>query len=182
MPPKKMKKLNIEFFHVYQRSGKFKRWFYTLQCHENYLLFIRAVFQYYRRQFYNPFQLSLISVNNNTLQSPSYSSLFPRSSSPSFSSTLLIILSILVLLGVAALLILKTCHRRSLSMSHYKHFVLPISRTPSTVLEERQVRTTYVKNPYSCVVTYIKRERSVVVIILPRPVTSRPHATRVREQ
>lgn len=130
--------------------------------------------------FVTRFKLSLISVNNNTLLSPSYSSLFPRSS-PSFSSTLLIILSILVLLGVAALLILKTCHRRSLSMSHYKHFVLPISRTPSTVLEERQVRTTYVKNPCSCVVTYIKRERSVVVIILPRPVTSRPHATRVRE-
>lgn len=90
--------------------------------------------------FITRFKLSLISVNNKTLLSPSYSSLFPRSSSSSFSSTLLIILSILVLLGVAALLILKTCHRRSLSMSHYKHFVLPISRTPSTVLEERQVR------------------------------------------
>lgn len=87
----------------------------------------------------------MFTVNNNTLLSPSYSSLFPRSSSPS-SSTLLIILSILVLLGVAALLILKTCHRRSLSMSHYKHFVLPISRTPSTVLEERQVLLLYARD------------------------------------
>lgn len=174
-----MKKLNIEFFHVYQRSDKFKRWSYTLQCHENYLLFIRAVFRYYRRQFYNPVQTIFD---------------FSEQQYPPISLLLLSIPSLLLPL------LLHAPHHpihsgvtgsgsspdtQDLPQEEFEYESLQAfcaaHLTNSQYCIGRETGT-YVKNPCSCVVTYIKRKRSVVVIILPRPVTSRPHATRVREQ
>ncbi|KAL1462585.1 hypothetical protein WDU94_014411, partial [Cyamophila willieti] len=81
-------------------------------------------------------------VNNKSSTPQSYSSLIPPSSSldPYLSPTLLLIVSILMLLGVAAILVVRTCHRRSLSMSRYKHFILPMSRAPSSVVDTFPLR------------------------------------------
>uniref|UniRef100_A0A8D9DZN2 SEFIR domain-containing protein n=1 Tax=Cacopsylla melanoneura TaxID=428564 RepID=A0A8D9DZN2_9HEMI len=81
-------------------------------------------------------------VNNKSSTPQSYSSLVPASSplDSSLSPTLLLIVSILMLLGVAAILVVRTCHRRSLSMSRYKHFVLPMSRAPSSVVDTFPLR------------------------------------------
>ncbi|KAI5745401.1 hypothetical protein M8J76_010736 [Diaphorina citri] len=78
----------------------------------------------------------MFSVSNKSVVPLSYSSFsLPFPSSASFSPTILLVFSVLILLAVAATLLVRICHKRSLTMSRYKHFVLPMSRGGSTVVK-----------------------------------------------